>query len=289
MAVDEPPDRHVCPITQEVMRDPVMDREGHNFEKEAIEAWLDRHPDCPMGREPLQREGLFPNRALREEILEAQARRTGGPPAATEASPPVAVSSTLQPTRSAAAPPSADAPPWAQYGIGQEEYDHALCQFITFDLDGSGTLDSSECQRLCRYLNYPSRDADVRRMLEVTGAKDDRLNFHEFMGYMQSKRPKPELLYGMSTRDYEHFMMQFSSNDHNGDGLLDQEELLSLCRAQGYPHSPDMIARLTNCMESAHAGTIDAHEFLTFMRYNDPRKVLRTAVPTKYADRKSVV
>jgi len=35
---------------------------------------------------------------------------------------------------------------------------------------------------------------------------------------MQSKRPKPELLYGMSTRDYEHFMMQFSSNDHNGDG-----------------------------------------------------------------------
>lgn len=40
----------MCPITQEVMRDPVMDREGHNFEKEAIEAWLDRHPDCPMGR-----------------------------------------------------------------------------------------------------------------------------------------------------------------------------------------------------------------------------------------------
>lgn len=32
--------------------------------------------------------------------------------------------------------------------------------------------------------------------------------------------------------------------------------------------------------------TIDAHEFLTFMRYNDPRKVLRTAVPTHRAHRR---
>ena len=46
----EPPERYLCPITQEVMAEPVMDRMGHNFEKAAIEAWLQRHDDCPLGR-----------------------------------------------------------------------------------------------------------------------------------------------------------------------------------------------------------------------------------------------
>lgn len=33
-------------------------------------------------------------------------------------------------------------------------------------------------------------------MLEVTGAKDDRLNFHEFMGYPQAR---PEAAWGIET------------------------------------------------------------------------------------------
>lgn len=32
--------------------------------------------------------------------------------------------------------------PWTQYGMSQDDYDHVLCQFMTFDTDGSGASGS---------------------------------------------------------------------------------------------------------------------------------------------------
>ena len=64
------PSRFICPITQEIMKVPVMDREGHNFEKAAIETWLLRSHKCPVGREAISPQLLFRNRALQEEIEE---------------------------------------------------------------------------------------------------------------------------------------------------------------------------------------------------------------------------
>jgi hypothetical protein len=58
----------------DIFEEPVMDQQGHNFEKWAIESWLLDHDTCPLGREPLTREGLFPNRALQEDILEWSSR-----------------------------------------------------------------------------------------------------------------------------------------------------------------------------------------------------------------------
>jgi Ca2+-binding EF-hand superfamily protein len=79
---------------------------------------------------------------------------------------------------------------------------------MTFDVDGSGQLDKAECQRLCRYMNYPNREADVERMFEAVGASESgKLNLEEFMSYMQNKRPKPELLYGLDKRQYEAFIL----------------------------------------------------------------------------------
>ena len=49
---------------------PMIDREGHTFEQEAIPKWLERHAVCPQGREPLVTDGVFFNRALKEEIPE---------------------------------------------------------------------------------------------------------------------------------------------------------------------------------------------------------------------------
>ena len=37
----EPPDEYVCPITNEVMRDPVAAGDGRGYEREAIETWLE--------------------------------------------------------------------------------------------------------------------------------------------------------------------------------------------------------------------------------------------------------
>ena len=37
------PEFLVCPITQEVMEDPVITSDGHTFERSAIEAWLGKN------------------------------------------------------------------------------------------------------------------------------------------------------------------------------------------------------------------------------------------------------
>ena len=42
-----------CPITLEIMRDPVMAPDGHTYEREAIEAWLTRHTTSPCTGLPM--------------------------------------------------------------------------------------------------------------------------------------------------------------------------------------------------------------------------------------------
>ena len=62
------PDRLRCPITQEIMEDPVFAMDGHSYERFAIEQWF------RQGRQtsPLTNQGiapmLVPNHALRGEI-----------------------------------------------------------------------------------------------------------------------------------------------------------------------------------------------------------------------------
>ena len=55
-----------CPITLEVMQDPVVDHEGNSYERSAIEQWLTTHDTSPVTRNPLSRQHLVPNRALRD-------------------------------------------------------------------------------------------------------------------------------------------------------------------------------------------------------------------------------
>lgn len=64
------PDSFLCPLTQEVLRDPVVDPDGNSYERHAIEAWLEKNSTSPITRKPLRREELVPNRALRDVIAE---------------------------------------------------------------------------------------------------------------------------------------------------------------------------------------------------------------------------
>lgn len=54
----------ICPITYEVMREPVIDREGNTYEKSAILEWLKNSRTSPVTRSYLCEEHLVPNRAL---------------------------------------------------------------------------------------------------------------------------------------------------------------------------------------------------------------------------------
>ena len=56
----------LCPITQEVMVEPVIASDGFTYERSAIERWLDMGPDrrSPTTNAPLPSRTLVPNRHL---------------------------------------------------------------------------------------------------------------------------------------------------------------------------------------------------------------------------------
>ena len=60
----------VCPITHELMTNPVIGSDGVTYEKEAIEKWLDNHNTSPITREIMSKSSLIPNKAIRDTIEE---------------------------------------------------------------------------------------------------------------------------------------------------------------------------------------------------------------------------
>lgn len=64
------PPNFLCPLTMEVMHEPVMDHDGHNFEKAAILEWVQQEETsiCPISHKPLEQSDLVPNDTLRETI-----------------------------------------------------------------------------------------------------------------------------------------------------------------------------------------------------------------------------
>ena len=51
----------VCPITQEVMIDPVLAADNHMYERQAIEMWLRNHARSPTTNQELARKNLESN------------------------------------------------------------------------------------------------------------------------------------------------------------------------------------------------------------------------------------
>jgi len=64
------PESFICPITCEVMRDPVQDREGNSYERTGITDWLSRKGTSPISNSPMKVDDLVANRSLRNAIEE---------------------------------------------------------------------------------------------------------------------------------------------------------------------------------------------------------------------------
>jgi len=62
------PDDFYCPITGELMTDPVSERKGFTYERDAIIRWLATNPTSPMSREPLMKQDLLVNHSMRKSI-----------------------------------------------------------------------------------------------------------------------------------------------------------------------------------------------------------------------------
>lgn len=56
------PESYYCPISGDLMKDPVMDKDGNTYEREAILAWLKISKTSPLTREALFEIDLRPNR-----------------------------------------------------------------------------------------------------------------------------------------------------------------------------------------------------------------------------------
>ena len=63
---DATPPSFFCPITQEVMVDPVMCADGHTYERHAIERWLQEHRTSPKTN------AMLPNSSVRARAVEGQ-------------------------------------------------------------------------------------------------------------------------------------------------------------------------------------------------------------------------
>jgi hypothetical protein len=71
-----PDDRFICPLTKQIMREPMMSRHGHNFEKSVILQSLENNNSnkyaCPISGKPLQASDLVSNHKLQWEIKQWQ-------------------------------------------------------------------------------------------------------------------------------------------------------------------------------------------------------------------------
>lgn len=65
----EAPDEFLCPITRELMKDPVIAADGYSYERGSIEDWFrGKNKTSPMTNLPLQTTLLTPNRSLKMAI-----------------------------------------------------------------------------------------------------------------------------------------------------------------------------------------------------------------------------
>ncbi|NXS37153.1 WSDU1 protein, partial [Pomatostomus ruficeps] len=62
------PDEFLCPITRELMKDPVIATDGYSYEREAMENWISKRRSSPMTNLPLHSLMLTPNRTLKMAI-----------------------------------------------------------------------------------------------------------------------------------------------------------------------------------------------------------------------------
>ena len=68
------PQGFYCPITGELMKEPVLGKDGHSYEKTEILRWLSQNSTSPITREPMREEDMVDNLPLKRSIDEIRDR-----------------------------------------------------------------------------------------------------------------------------------------------------------------------------------------------------------------------
>eukprot|EP01010_Urceolus_cornutus_P005075 NODE_858_length_1275_cov_203.683524_g653_i0.p1 GENE.NODE_858_length_1275_cov_203.683524_g653_i0~~NODE_858_length_1275_cov_203.683524_g653_i0.p1 ORF type:complete len:366 (-),score=65.93 NODE_858_length_1275_cov_203.683524_g653_i0:91-1188(-) len=263
-----------CPLSGKLMEDPVVDTQGHNYEKKNISEWLQRRSDCRVGGEVLHVSELRENVALRQCIDDwKSAFQTATSFAASPAPHSFGFVSPALPAIHGTCPPvTEDLQPWTKFNMSREEYDRAYAMFMTFDTDDSGQIDRAELIKLCENLGYPSEPGDIDAAFRsVDTNRDGILDFHEFISYLHARRHRPELSFNLSQMAYEALRMQFHAYDVDKDGRLTLQELTGLCQSMHYPCEPTEMHRMFYEMDTDRNGSLDMEEFLQWMSLHHPQ------------------
>ena len=93
------PPEFLCPITLEVMRDPVLCDDGHSYERATILRWLATNPTSPTTRAPMSVTTVRPNDALKSAIDRWCHHHPSAPPAGYIAIPIAPVMQPLLPVQ----------------------------------------------------------------------------------------------------------------------------------------------------------------------------------------------
>lgn len=67
-ALSQMEDTFCCPITLEIMKDPVVAGDGHTYERRAITTWIHSHGTSPITKQPLSALALMPNLSMKHQI-----------------------------------------------------------------------------------------------------------------------------------------------------------------------------------------------------------------------------
>ena len=68
-SIPDTPDLYRCPITTEIMNDPVNAEDGYTYERSFITKWLEKNSKSPMTNLQMGK-SLVPNNSLRSAIME---------------------------------------------------------------------------------------------------------------------------------------------------------------------------------------------------------------------------
>ncbi|CDW86368.1 ubox domain containing protein [Stylonychia lemnae] len=63
-----------CPISNQLIEEPVISKYGHIYEKKSIMEWIKRKSACPITYKSLKNEDLIPIYSLKQDIQEYKQR-----------------------------------------------------------------------------------------------------------------------------------------------------------------------------------------------------------------------
>ena len=106
-----------CPISMELMKDPVVCEDGHSYDRESIIGWLERSATSPMTRQPISRTNLRANHALKASIQRWQGEKNKPKPPM-----PSAPSAPSEPRVVIPFTPSYQPPPYPSYQAQQPQH-----------------------------------------------------------------------------------------------------------------------------------------------------------------------